>query len=380
MRKIRVVFVEYELVCGGAEQALFDLINLMDRERFQISVFVQSPGGPWEGKYRDAGIPIIHDNGCQRPTLNPIRKLGNVVRKCKVARAKRNQGRGMLEVCLPEPPDIVVSYNAWTQDEIAFLENAKSVKYIHGDPSTNPVYRREAQEQRDVLKRYDRIVCVSRAAWNTFRQITGLTEQTELHYNPLNSENVRALSQDPISVPEDEPIVCAVGRLAEEKGFERLLVIHRHLLDEGIRHRLVIVGDGPDRDFLRRMANALGIQDSVIFTGYQSNPYPYIARSRFLANSSFTEGLPVIAMEALSLGIPLVSTIPSVAEAFGEECCGLITENSVPALEEGIRKMLTDDGFYRKLKAGAEKRSAYFDGKRMVKEIEDMFVSLVEMD
>ena len=103
-----------------------------------------------------------------------------------------------------------------------------------------------------------------------------------------------------------------------------------------------------------------------------------MARSRFLASSSLTEGLPVIAMEALSLGIPIVSTVPSVGEAFGEECCGLITENSVTALEEGIRKMLTDDVFFGKLKAGAERRSAYFDGKRMIREIEEMFVSLVE--
>ena len=50
----------------------------------------------------------------------------------------------------------------------------------------------------------------------------------------------------------------------------------------------------------------------------------------------------------------------------------------MPALEEGIRRMLTDDVFFGKLKAGAERRSAYFDGKRMIREIEEMFVSLVE--
>ena len=380
MRKIKVVFVEYQLVCGGAEQALFDLINLLDKERFEASVFVQCPGGPWESKFTDAGIPVIHDYDCRRPTLNPLRKLGNFVKKCRVARANRQQGRGLLEVCLPEQPDIVVSYNAWMQDEVAFVRNAKSVKYIHGDPGTNPVYRQEAMEQQDLLRRYDRIVCVSRAAWKAFRELSGLQEQAELHYNPLNSDNVRALSRKPVNLPEDLPLVCAVGRLAEEKGFERLLVIHRHLLDQGIRHRLVIVGDGPDGSFLRRLAKALDMEDTVIFAGYQENPYPYMARSRFLASSSITEGLPVIAMEALSLGIPVVSTIPSVREAFGEETCGLITENSVPALEAGIRKMLTDEAYYAQLKAGAEERSAYFDGKRMVKEIEDMFVSLVETD
>ena len=378
MRKIKVVFVEYQLVCGGAEQALFDLISLLDKERFEPAVFVQNPGGTWEKKFTDAGIPVIHDYDCRRPTWNPVEKLGNFAKKCKVAKANRQEGKGLLDVCLPEQPDIVVSYNAWMQSEVAFAKGAKSVKYIHGDPGTNPVYRKEATEERDLLGRYDRIVCVSQASWSAFRALSGLTEQTELHYNPLNSDNVRSLSRQPVDLPEDLPLVCAVGRLAEEKGFERLLVIHRHLLDQGIRHRLVIVGDGPDRDFLPRMARALDIQDTVVFAGYQSNPYPYMARSRFLASSSLTEGLPVIAMEALSLGIPVVSTVPSVGEAFGGEACGLITENSVSALEEGIRKMLTDDAFYGNLKTGAEKRSGYFDGKRMVKEIEDMFVSLVE--
>lgn len=378
MKKIRVVFVEYQLVCGGAEQALFDLINLLDKDRFSVSVFVQRQGGAWEKKFTSHGISVIHDYYCRRPTWNPVKKFGNLVNRMKIAQSYRSEGRGLLEICLPEPPDIVVSYSAWMYDEIAFVKNAKSVKYIHGDPGTNPVYRKEAEEKRGVLERYDRIVCVSQAAWNSFREISGLTEKTELHYNPLNSDQVRAMAEQPVELPTDLPLICAVGRLAEEKGFERLLAIHRNLLEQGVRHRLVLVGDGPDRDFLRRMANALGVEDTVIFAGYQENPYPYMKRSRFLVNSSFTEGLPVIAMEALSLGVPVVATVPSVAEAFGGENCGLVTRNTVPALEEGIRKMLTDEDFYGEIKGGAQRRSAHFDGKRMVKEIEDMFLSLME--
>lgn len=380
MKKIRVVFVEYQLVCGGAEQALFDLINLLDKEKFEASVFVQSAGGGWEEKFWSQGIPVVHDYDSRRPTDNPVGKLKNLMRKNQVARAYRNGGKGLLELCLRKQPDIVVSYSAWLYDEIAFVKGAKTVKYIHGDPGTNEAYRQEALEKRDVLERYDRIVCVSEAACNSFREISGLTEKTELHYNPLNSDNVRALADQPVQLPENLPLICAVGRLSEEKGFERLLVIHKSLLDQGIRHNLVIVGDGPDRDFLRRLANALGVQDSVSFAGYQENPYPYMKHSKFLVNSSFTEGLPVIAMEALCLGVPIVATVPSVAEAFGGEACGLITENSVPALKEGIRQMLTDDGLYTKVKAGAQARSASFDGKRMVKEIEDLFLSLVEED
>lgn len=378
MKKIRVVFIEYQLICGGAEKALFDLINLLDKEKFEVSVFVQSAGGGWEEKFQKQGIPIIHDYDGRKPTLNPVVKLNNQIIKYKVARAYQQGGKNLLELCLPYHPDIVVSYSAWLFDEIAFVKDAKVVKYIHGDPGTNPVYRQEAEEKQNVLRRYDRIVCVSNAAFSAFREISGITQNVELHYNPLDSDYVHRLAQQPVELPTDEPLICAVGRLAEEKGFERLLVVHKSLLEQGIRHQVVIVGDGPDRDFLRRLAAALCVQDSVIFAGYQENPYPYMRRSKFLINSSLTEGLPVIAMEALSLGVPIVATAPSVAEAFGGEMCGLITENSVQALEEGIRRMLTEETLYAQAKAGAEARGAYFNGKRMVKEIEDMFLSLVQ--
>lgn len=377
MEKIKVVFVHYKLVCGGAEQALFDLICLMDKTKFDVAVFVQVPGGKWEDKFRDAGIPVIYDYSCRKPTYNPVIKAGNLVKKLRTNDAYKHDGMGLMDVCLPDGADIVVSYSAWCYDNIAFMKNARSVKYIHGDPGTNEAYRSEAMNKKEVLVKFDRIICVSDAAFRSFKEISGLQERVEMHFNPLNSENVRALAEKEVDIPKDIPVICAVGRLSAEKGFERLIIIHKNLLEQGILHKLVIVGDGPDRDFIRRLVQATAAQDSVILAGYQANPYPYMKQSKFLVNSSFTEGLPVIAMEALCLGVPIVAPIPSVGEAFGGEMCGLITDNDVPSLEAGIRKMLTDDAFYAQAKAGAEKRSAFFDGKRMVKEIEDMFIQLV---
>lgn len=376
MKKIKVVFVHYKLVCGGAEQALYDLINLMDKDKFDISLFVQCPGGDWDTKFYGK-VPVFYDYTCRFPTKNPIKKLGNLVKKTRISKAYQNEGQGLLDVIFEDGVDIVVSYSAWCHDKIAFARNAKSVKYIHGDPGTNQVYRDEAEQKQELLKQYQRIVCVSKAAWENFRRISGLTEGVELHYNPIDSDHVRELAQQEADLPKDVPLICAVGRLSEEKGFERLLVIHKKLLDQGIRHKLVIVGDGPDRDFLRRLVKALEVQNSVILAGYQSNPYPYMKQSKFLVSSSFTEGLPVIAMEALSLGIPMVAPVPSVGEAFGGEMCGLITENDNASLMEGIRRMLTDEALYAEAKAGAEKRSAFFDGKRMVREVEDMFLELM---
>ncbi len=378
MEKIRIVFVHHRLVCGGAENALFDLIGLLDKEKFDITVFAQRNDGIWDEKFRNAGIRVIYDYSCRKATWNPIIKTGNIIKKLKTAKAYQNGGAGLLDVCVPEGADIVVSYNVWENEELVFAKNARTVKYIHGDPGTNPDYRNEAIDHKDLLSRFDRIICVSRSAWNAFREISGLTEGVELHYNPMNSDVVREKAEQPIDFPEDVPVICAVGRLSREKAYERLIVIHKNLLQQGIIHKLMIVGDGPDKEYLERLIRAMDLQDSVILAGYQSNPYPFMKKSRFLVISSYTEGLPVISMEALSLGVPVVSTIPSIGEVFGEETCGIVAENSNASLEEAILRMLTDEAFYEQAKAGAEKRSAFFDGKRMVQEIEDLFLELAE--
>ena len=377
MERIHILFVQHKLVCGGAEQALFDLIGLLDKTRFEAKIFVQNPGGEWEQKFRDAGIELIYDYSCRQPTWNPIKKLRNLSQKNRTRKAYDAGGEGLLDVCLPHWADIVVSYNVWYHEEMVFARDVKTVKYVHGDPGTNPDYRNEAENHRELLSRFDRIVCVSNSAWNAFRRLSGLTQGVELHYNPMNSENVRRLAEAEADLPgSDLPYICAVGRLSTEKAFERLIVIHKRLLERGIAHRLVIVGDGPDGDFLRRLIRAMGLEETVIMAGYQPNPYPYMKHSRFLVSSSYTEGLPVIAMEALCLGVPMVTPIDSVGEVFGGESCGLITENTNPALEEAVARMLTDEEFYRQTVQGAKNRSAYFDGTRMIQEVEAMFEEL----
>ncbi|MDO5400301.1 MAG: glycosyltransferase [Eubacteriales bacterium] len=379
MKKIKIVFIQDKLVCGGAEQALFDLANLLDREKFDITVLVQKPGGPWDQKFRDGGVNVIYDYSCRKATINPVVKARNISRKLRTAAAYRRNGEGLLDVVCPGA-DIIVSYSMWDHALCGFAQGAKSVKFIHGNMQTNEQFRNLILRDEKLLPRYSRIVCVSQAAWAAFVAVTGRRDGVEMHFNPIDSDAVCRKAEQPVSIPNDLPVICAVGRLAKEKGFERLIVIHQRLVEQGIAHRLVIVGDGPDRDYIRRIVKAVDAQDTVILAGYQENPYPYMKNSRFVVCSSFTEGLPVIAMEALCMGVPVVAAVPAVGEAFGDEPCGLITENDNASLMEGIRRALTDEEFYCQMKAAAQRRSAFFSGKRMVREIEDMFLQMMQED
>lgn len=374
---IRILFIHNQLVCGGAEQALFDLISLMDKAKFDITVLVQYDGGIWEEKFRNAGFRVVSVWGCQKESRNPLIKLQNLNKRKRIAKALKRNGEGLLDVCLPEDFDIVVSYNGSTLQEMCFSGKAKTVKYIHGDMGTNIQFRNNTMAILDTVRKFDRIVCVSGAATDSFKKITGIKDRVIFQYNPLNSDNVRMMAADTAVRLNDQHYICAVGRLSKEKGFDRLIRIHKRLIDEGLYHKLIIVGDGPEKENLEKLIAAVHVNDTVMLIGYQLNPYPYMKNCKFMVCSSYTEGLPVIAMEALSLGIPIVASVPSVEEVFGNEQCGIITGNDDVSLEKGIRKMLADKVYYQQVKASAVRRSAFFDGKCMVQKIEEEFLSLI---
>lgn len=377
--RIKIVFVIHKLLCGGTEQALFDLIALMDRDRFDVAVFVQQGGYIWEKKFMEAGIRVVFDHSCQMPAYgNPIIKIQNWIKRRKISSMLEKDGDGLIDLCFPNGVDIVVSYGVEWRSLTGFARGAKTVKYIHGDVDTNKHLRNVVFRQLPVIKNFDRIVCVSNQARESFERMTGIIENVCTLLNPLNSDYVRTLAEETIDFPQDAPVICAVGRLSPEKGFDRLIQIHRNLLNKGYGHKLMIVGEGHERSKLEQIIAQTDTQDSVILAGYQINPYPYMKNSSFLVCSSYTEGLPVIAMEGLSLGIPIISAVPSIGEILGDELCGLVTENDDASLEAGIEKVLSDEAFYQQLREGARRRSAFFDGKRMVRDVEKMFIELLE--
>lgn len=378
LRKIKIVFMVQQLVCGGAEQALFNLVSLMDKTKFDITVFALVDGGPWETKFTDAGIRVVNAFCKRQSDSSAIGFLKHQMRKGWLHWTLQRNPRKFLDLFFPEGVDIAVAYSLWGDEAIVLSGNARHIKYVHGNVANNEDFRSLILKGQALLPEYQRIICVSDESYVAFKEATGMEETVRMLFNPLDSEGVIRKAAELVDIPMDLPMICAVGRLSPEKGFDRLIRIHKRLLERGLAHRLVIVGDGVERENLLQTIQETKTNDSVILAGYQSNPYPYIRQSRFLVCSSYTEGLPVTVMEALALGVPIVSALPSIGEAFGAEQCGVITENDDDSLEVGIGKMLADSVYYQGAKIAAQKRSAFFDGRKMVKTHEDIFLDLME--
>ncbi|MGB8701045.1 MAG: glycosyltransferase [Thermosynechococcaceae cyanobacterium] len=154
------------------------------------------------------------------------------------------------------------------------------------------------------------------------------------------------LSQDWTSIPDANQLVC-VGRLCEQKGQLLLLEAANRLAEEGYDFTLLLVGDGPLRSPIEALIHEFCLAHRVTITGWASNPavQQHILASRLLVLPSFAEGLPVVLMEALALGRPILSTtVAGIPELVTSQQEGwLIPPGSVEDLTQALKKALETD-------------------------------------
>ena len=370
MERIKILFFIEELRAGGAEKVLCNLVNELDQTRFDVTVQTL-----WKA---DAAQFL---------------KPGVRYRYCYGARTGLNRSRSRLEAAagLTYPLHMKGDYDI----EVAYLEfgptkilagstnkKAKKLAWVHCDLEQKLSGKPETiQKVSGQYAAYDRIVCVSRTAKESFVRLIGREEDVTVLYNTVEDAAIRekALAVIP-AVPEKRRLtVVTVGRLSSEKQFDMLLRVHKRLLQDGLIHDLWIVGEGDQRNLLEKQIAENDLADSVRLCGYQTNPYPFMWAADLLVCSSRYEGLSTFVTEGLILGKPIVTTECSgMRELLGDSEFGLITDNSEEALLEGMRRMLTEPETREQFAARAAVRGQDFSARSLTEKTEDYFIKLIE--
>jgi glycosyltransferase involved in cell wall biosynthesis len=119
------------------------------------------------------------------------------------------------------------------------------------------------------------------------------------------------MAKEPVNHPwfklGEPPVILAVGRLEDQKDFPTLIRAFA-LVRQKRPARLLILGWGPDRPQLEALIQELGIEQEVFMPGFVSNPYAYMAKASVFTLSSAWEGMSNVLVEAMAVGIPVVST------------------------------------------------------------------------
>jgi glycosyltransferase involved in cell wall biosynthesis len=123
--------------------------------------------------------------------------------------------------------------------------------------------------------------------------------------NPIDMDAIRAQTENGTPVPIDGPYAVTMGRLVPNKNFGMLVEAFAR---SGAAGKLLILGDGPERESLARKIEALGLGGRVLMPGFSANPFPTLARADFYVSPSNAEGFPNGLLEAMSIGLPVIST------------------------------------------------------------------------
>ncbi len=222
----------------------------------------------------------------------------------------------------------------------------------------------------------DLVACISDF---TRSQLMYLTEPE--HWAKLRVVHCGAdLSRYPLVSPRKGPgfVVLCVARLAPAKGLEVLLSAMKVIIDRGAEARVVLVGDGPLRERLRRCARDLGIADRVSLEGAvgQDDIGRYYAEADVFCLPSFAEGVPVVLMEAMATGRAVVATrIAGVPELVEDGVSGLlVAPGNVDELAVALDRLASSPEEREKMGLSGHRRVAEeFDAEKCAAQLAKLF-------
>ena len=390
----RVLIAIHTLQMGGVEKIVINLLKNIDKEKFDVTLLSIVNDGIYINEVKK--IPNIkykyffnslfkksRDN-TNSPFNKITSKIMNIIWKYYLFMIKYFP-KYLYKKNIKEKYDIEISF---LEGKVAKIianspnHDSKKMVWIHTDIEN--ICRmnifKSLQDEIDCYNKFDKIVCVSSDVKNHFIHKTGITENILIQTNPINSEEIIEKSKEKIleNLKKDGLVLCAVGRLAYEKGFDRLLKIHKRLLSENIKNTVWIVGEGGERKRLEKYISANNLENTVDLIGYTSNPYKYIKNADIFVCSSRIEGLSSVVIEATILEKPIVTTMCSgMTDILGEDSeNAMIVSNNTDDLYLGIKKMITDNELRRTYENNIKNISNEFNINHVIKNIENLLDSL----
>jgi glycosyltransferase involved in cell wall biosynthesis len=329
--RIRVCQCVDDLDAAGAQQVVRFLAEKLDRRKFQSIVYTFRHG-PLVDPIQESGVQVrVLPRFVPRIDLGVVRRIRRALMVDRVEVLHMHLFGATLHGTLAAMPVTgmarVVSLHSDREDNL--LQRLAYPLLFSASHSVVGVSR---DASRKMVGRYPEL----RAKLVTIPN--GIN--TSLYQ--IRVDRQRMLRG--LALPRNARVVGTVGRLSREKGHDVLLDAFRILKGEVPEAFLVIVGEGDLRDFLMKRATQLGIEASVRYLGARRDVPELLKVMDVFALSSLWEGLPLVLLEAMAAGVPVVSSaVGGVPEAVGHEREGLLVPPSDPeALAAALVRILTD--------------------------------------
>lgn len=317
MSKIKVLHVTYDMRIGGTEQVIKNLIDSSDTTHFEMSILcIESPLGPFANDLLAQGIAIStypRTPGFDRKLITKIRQH---IKQYDIDILHCHQ------------------YTPWVYGALAALgTKAKVIFTEHGRfyPDTSSWKRRRVNPWlHRITAATTAISSATKDALTVYENLPA--KDTQIIYNgiaplQIDPQRVTQLKQE-LGISDTTLCLGTIARLDPIKNHAMMLHAFKQVTEQGIDAKLIIVGDGEMREVITTLINELCLQESVILTGYQTQPQSYLALMDIYLLSSLSEGTSMTLLEAMSIGKPcIVTDAGGNPEIIEHEINGLVTPN-----------------------------------------------------
>ncbi|MBR5126517.1 MAG: glycosyltransferase [Oscillospiraceae bacterium] len=366
-KKTKVLFLLEGFDKGGIEKVTLDIVNGLDPEKYDITVQTFWYGGHCQSQVADhvKVIPFFF-----RRYVRGIIRLIDYLSPRMLYRLFVRDDYDVEIACSDGGAAKVISGSTNTR--------ARKVCWVHMDVVERGSKLKEfrcEETGRPIYEKFDVIVPVSDACRDQFIRKFGNHYPIKVVRNPMPVADIQ--NKAGAFVPDFEKerlnLVC-VGRLVEEKGFDRLIqAVSEAKKKTDCLFHIYIVGEGPERNRLEKMISDLGLGDTISLLGFQENPYPYLRNADAFVLSSRDESFSLVIGESLIVGTPVMATDCSgVREWLEDGKYGMVLQNSTEGILGGLNQILANPDMledYRSRIPEAQKKISFEDGLRVFEEI-----------
>ena len=346
MKKV-IIIGKFPPHLGGVASHTYNLAKQLKKKGYHISVLTY----PHEKIEDKNGIKVS-----SAPTVN-IKGLRGLIFTFTAAKK-------LIEIIRKEDIDIIHAHYIIPPGLIALLGSFITGKpyyvTVHGSDalilSSNILIRPFI---KIILKKAEKVIVISEKLAEKILKLGIPQDKIMITYNMVDTEtfNPQIKSSFKKEIGTKKPIILFVGNLVPQKGIEYLIKAKKYLKKDS---KLVIVGGGPLLKKLKDITKKENIKD-VLFTGPRTDINNIMAAADIIVLPSISEGFPIVLLEAMAMGKPVVATkVGGIPEIVDEKVGILVGPKNPRRLADAIEKLLSDEKLRKKLGENGLKKAAKF--------------------
>ena len=314
---------------GGAEKILSTIVSNLDPEKYDIDIL--------EMEHFDKGYESVPKHVRILKSLQDYRQTRWL--RAFLWRMRIYFPRLARRLLVKDDYDVEVSFTIMNPPLLfSKRREVKKISWIHGSIEELLKDSSKRESHRSQLDAANTIVGISKKTSNSIKEV--------YPDYAAKLQTILEKSQEKIDIEIAPQSICTIGRIEENKGSDRVVEVIRLLHQEGKNYHLYFIGAGDMEEELKKRVKEYGIEDYVHFLGYQKNPYQYLSQTKVLLSMSKQEGFPGVYVEALSLGLPFISTDVGGAEELSQEGrFGQIIESNQEAAQAITNYMTSTSNF-----------------------------------